>query len=1164
MATRLQLKNKIGRGGVEYSPSVNFTDSSAFNGVGNVFSNTAFYWEQTPVGARLFYQTNQGLPVTITNNVPVNLTIGNQYLIKLDVVMADRALLAPTTLEVFLGNTSTPTNSITVEQQSGVFEAIVIASANIISIYALNTVAGSLNIKSLSITDANVDYLNELDLYDDIPFPITYKVDDIASPDTRSGAYSKTILIPGTKNNNKIFNHVFNIESDSVFDVRKKIDISVVRDNITQLNGILKLNRIVLNDGGQVDYEVTLYGEFTNIFSSLGEALLEDLNFNEYNHVLTQEAQYNSWGSSFVGAMGIYKYGILTNNFTETYAGNPSPNGTGYLYCLINNGKGNFNYLGVRNSGVDNTLPQFRVSDIALGFYVYEYMNKIASYAGFTIVSDFFDSAFFKKLIIPPTLKQYMLSEAQVAERLYNVESENKSLELAYGYVNSGIEQVVSVGYTDIISDATGGYTSNTWYVSKGGTYNFKASIGLRWEYSELKLPVGTYTIGAETLTLPGGTPTALNPIRTNFYLSDDSVLQIIRTRAGVATVIGEAVISIEQNQQVLDSDSGTSSTYDFNVSADNIECLPNDIIYVIIRAKHLLQTDGSPNYDPSYLNEDVDGNLYPEKGLFVFRKETGTLIDIFPTWLGNGGNVVSFPYPNLNFNYNAGGVAKLVMRENYIFYNEVVNVGVSEGTALDVNAFLPKNIKQADFFKWVLKMFNCFLIPSASNSKEIRIEPREQMLEDNYIDWSEKLDIGKPIEIEPLSEMDAGKYIFTYTNDNNDFLNNYSLDNTGVVYGTKTISFENDFLDGEKKIEIGFSPTITSRPQAEKLALPQITDKDSLPIDGNIRILFYNFADGHEPKWVHVSETGAGTTYTERYVPALSMFDDLYNPTSSLEFGITATGFYTGTSVYPNNVSYTNATLYNVYYKNYIAQLTDKNSRKITAYFNISSKDIYELNFNKLYFFDNHWCRLYAVEDVDLFSADTVKCVFLKYKDGLPFSPTTSIINGGTGFVDEIITNDNIFIERLPTLSFPPPNNLGSYNNTPDTVDGANNYVAPTAERVYIVGDNNVVLSEARMVTLINSSDNVVSSGVTNVTLIDTNGVNVTESNVTYISGVRISEGVISEGFNNLILDGGENIVQNAFTCNTIELVDGGLDKLKQFNSQTKTNKINGGDNTI
>jgi len=1012
MATRLELKNAVSNI-VEYAPQINIFDN-------DYVGTSLFGTEQFGGGYRLSFQNDDLNTTAITYPAtPTNLTNGVQYLVKVDVKLNNSRGFAvpvvitnPNTLTITLGNTITAANSLVLTNVNGTFEQVVTCSANNLVLTGYNPEVGNFKVNSLSITEVEPEDLSELDLYDDIPFPLTFKVDDITNPETRTNSFSKTLVIPGTKRNNKIFNHIFDIEADSTFDPNRKLDIRLTKDTYTQFDGVLKLNKILLNDSKQVDYEVTLFGQVSNMFMELGDSMLEDLNFSEYNHVLNRTNQFNSWGSSFVGAQGVVINGVVTDNFTETYRGNPSPNGQGYVYCLICNGKGNYTYnILADRAGVDGSLAQYRVADIGLGFYAYDYLTRIAASAGYTITSDFFESALFKKLVIPPAEKQFLLSVAQVESRLFNVLSNDKGIQLRFGLANAGIPQVDTIRYNNIVSDTSGGYFAGgdgVWYCQKSGCYNFASTIGLRWEYDNLKLPVGTFRIGAQTIEFTGGTPSVLKPVYTNFYLGE-SFIEVIRIRNGVLTTLGQVDIEIEQDQTAITAATGNSPTYEFSIRAENIDCLVDDQIYCAVRAKHKLQTDGSPNYNPDRLNIDVEGNLYPAAGMFIYRQVNGTDTENFPTWIGNGTNSNKFPLTsNLSVDFETGGIATLVMRSGYTFANEVVNNGVTEGELLDVNVYVPKNVRQADFFKWILKMFNCFVLTDATNPTNLLIEPREDFITSNYLSWDTKLDTSKEIEVLPLGDLDAKKYIFKYQEDA-DYLNTITLKNTKLVYGTKEIEFDSDWLSGTKDLGVGFSPTINARQFSNKIALPTIMSETNEPIDANIRIMFYNYADGYEPQWLHIWQTGGVTNYTPTYMPALSMFDDLYNPNESLEFGISLTGMYDVSPTYPNvRLTYSNNTLFNKYYSKYTSELTDKDSRLITAYFDLTPIDIYQLDFSKLYFFGGHWCRLYAVEDYDPFVSETTKVTFLKFNEGIAFAPTETIVSGGDGWYDEPIGGGN------------------------------------------------------------------------------------------------------------------------------------------------------------
>ena len=71
----------------------------------------------------------------------------------------------------------------------------------------------------------------------------------------------------------------------------------------------MELNKIVKLDDYSVRYEVTCTGNLVNLFFSIGEKFLSDVQLSEYNHNYTYDVQKASWNNY------IYKNGV-----TQSYA----------------------------------------------------------------------------------------------------------------------------------------------------------------------------------------------------------------------------------------------------------------------------------------------------------------------------------------------------------------------------------------------------------------------------------------------------------------------------------------------------------------------------------------------------------------------------------------------------------------------------------------------------------------------------------------------------------------------------------------------------------------------------------------------------------------------------------------------------------------------------
>lgn len=157
-----------------------------------------------------------------------------------------------------------------------------------------------------------------IDLSEEVSIPLTFSIDDIQSPQLRKTTYSKSISIPGTKNNNKAFQSLFEISSESLFNLNKQCDCKLLNSGILVFEGSLCFNNINRNKIGldgyyNITYDVSLVGNLVNIFSIWGDTLVSELDFSEYNHVYNKDNVTGSWEGNII------LNGSSQSNITETY-----------------------------------------------------------------------------------------------------------------------------------------------------------------------------------------------------------------------------------------------------------------------------------------------------------------------------------------------------------------------------------------------------------------------------------------------------------------------------------------------------------------------------------------------------------------------------------------------------------------------------------------------------------------------------------------------------------------------------------------------------------------------------------------------------------------------------------------------------------------------------
>jgi hypothetical protein len=205
---------------------------------------------------------------------------------------------------------------------------------------------------------------------------ITRSIADIREPESRESEWSKTIEIPGTANNNKIFSHLFEVEQTvygTSFNPNIKADCIIYADGVEQLRGFLRLLSIKVDDSTHITYEVTCHGQSADFFTTIAERKLNQLDFSEYNHTLSSGNIIDSWSNQ------IYK-----NGSPQAFA-----YGDGYMYAMI-------------DKGHPTNIAIWDASQFTPSLYAKTVVDKIFTNAGFTYTNDsFFNTDRFKRLVIP-------------------------------------------------------------------------------------------------------------------------------------------------------------------------------------------------------------------------------------------------------------------------------------------------------------------------------------------------------------------------------------------------------------------------------------------------------------------------------------------------------------------------------------------------------------------------------------------------------------------------------------------------------------------------------------------------------------------------------------------------------------------------------------------
>lgn len=112
-----------------------------------------------------------------------------------------------------------------------------------------------------------------VDCSEDLSLPITYTTEDLKNPTIVKNSFSKTITIPGTKENNKLFEEIYRLDRRQSFNTwnfnpSKRVDFAIYNNGDVVESGYVQLNTINIADE-IISYEITLYGGLGDFFYGL-------------------------------------------------------------------------------------------------------------------------------------------------------------------------------------------------------------------------------------------------------------------------------------------------------------------------------------------------------------------------------------------------------------------------------------------------------------------------------------------------------------------------------------------------------------------------------------------------------------------------------------------------------------------------------------------------------------------------------------------------------------------------------------------------------------------------------------------------------------------------------------------------------------------------------
>lgn len=265
----------------------------------------------------------------------------------------------------------------------------------------------------------------EVDILNDMDVDFTYSISDIKDIERRNTSFSKTILLPSTTRNEKLFGNIFDVSVQneyfhpdpnilSNFNPAKQAKAQIYLDNVKIFDGVLRMIKIN-NKNGDITYEANVFGKLKDILHVLGDKTLADLNFDDYNHNWTPSEIVLSWSRPMWVDGGL-----------------------NYVYPMVD--------YGDSVNGVTYPLTGFKPS-----IFLREIIKRIFAQSGFEINSPFLNTNYFKKLLL-------ITAEKSITKQVTTLLRQTAGF---FTSATTGNNLDYTIIFTNVINDGftiTGGY----------------------------------------------------------------------------------------------------------------------------------------------------------------------------------------------------------------------------------------------------------------------------------------------------------------------------------------------------------------------------------------------------------------------------------------------------------------------------------------------------------------------------------------------------------------------------------------------------------------------------------------------------------------------------------------------------------------------------------
>ena len=670
-----------------------------------------------------------------------------------------------------------------------------------------------------------------LDIYksDNLPLSIQYGIKNVQSLNESKGSYTKTFDIPATKHNNKLLKHAL---KDGLADITVFVDQSIkcrIRVNgQVVLTGSFTI-KAYQKGAKEQGYTITVLGDNNNWTAIMDGKMMCETVVPNLNGV-------HQWTD---GLWNWYNDNVKVDDINFPSGGLPT-----YSVCIPHICWGEYEY-----DHTPSTWKKMHLMDNTPSFFIKNLVYAFFNEAGYTVVSKFMGTKFFKKLIIPTDPSRFNhgnigtlgggtgTTEIVVAEaEFFNDTGQGVGVE-AYHTIGSPSFQAPNFSTDASYDPSMTAATSNHWKPLgwvKYGSYNPKwyqwwqdrlapfnveitdlynvqdlythqTTIEPLWQDNWKHKSTGAPHVNgmAQDSFMYTKKPTEWHrwvcPITAEYTI--DIELSVGCWKQYVAVSNGRAkcqlrLLMVENASGWNDNDNSSNNTYASGLGTSTV--LETDTQSTPSSAQHR-------TYTYKELNLNWTGIIPAGAHIVV---EVRTRNEVSTDWESHS-IILDHEFTKWDAGWEMVGMTGLKARRS--FFRITTGNTINRGDDVTWSNYLPCDITQKKFISGLTGMFNLYWYTD-EQSKTVYCEPYEDFYQSkgDSVNWKDKLDVSKAHQTKFLTDVIARNALYRYQPPSKDGFQETINEDLVYPYASQFVDLGAQYLDETQEYGTSlFVPTI-------------------------------------------------------------------------------------------------------------------------------------------------------------------------------------------------------------------------------------------------------------------------------------------------------------------------------------------------------------------